>query len=181
VAVLHVKPIWVSMMHAIDTQITLLCPALPVHHMPSHCVIGTQAMRWGALALLSPFQSDQNTGASFKNSRSSSFFTQRATAFAAPTTALFGSSGDSATYNSNGCVICDDPKSTQVLQSRDTTYPAHDALLLRPYILQLQRSFLPRLAMNRIVHDLIQRDNPVGNTVSAEPKKKSRNPTSVSH
>ena len=40
--------------------------------------------------------SSQNTGASRKNTRFSSFCTHRAIAFAALTTALFGTSGDIA-------------------------------------------------------------------------------------
>ena len=47
----------------------------------------------------------QNTGASRKNSRVSSFLTHRATAFAAPTAAPLGRSGERAIYNSKGWVI----------------------------------------------------------------------------
>lgn len=43
----------------------------------------------------------QKTGASFRNNLPSSFFTQRATAFAAPIAALLGNRGDSVMYNSN--------------------------------------------------------------------------------
>ena len=36
-------------------------------------------------------------------------------------------------------------------------HPSHDALPLRSHILQLQRSFLPRFAMYRIMYTLVQR------------------------
>lgn len=47
----------------------------------------------------------QKTGASLRNNRASSFFTQRITAFAALTIALFGSAGETDRYSSKGWVI----------------------------------------------------------------------------
>jgi len=107
---------------------------------------------------------NQKTGASLKNNRPSSFLTHRATALAAPTAALLGNRGESAMYNSNGCVIystwSSSYTSSQSPYGWTATYPAHYTFSLGPYILQFQRPFLTWLGVDCIMQNLIQRNYP---------------------
>lgn len=132
------------------------------------CAIFDQSSQGSLWSTLSPMsvvnaQNNQKTGASLRNTLVSSDCTHRATAFAAETTADLDISGSTATYSSNGLVICHSQHRARqhTCKSMQESHPCQTRFIVGPHVHQLEARRLARARVDGVVQPLICRHEPV--------------------